>query len=155
MRCPFCKPHHDRVVDSRSAADGFTIRRRRQCLGCNRRFTTKERIEETPLRVVKKDGSRVAFDRTKILAGLIKACEKQVVSKDEIEQIVDRVERQCSEAFDREVSTKMIGNLVMGELSELNQVAYVRFASVYREFKDVSQFLDELRPMLEKKQTQA
>jgi len=155
MRCPYCKTDNDRVVDSRSAADGFTIRRRRQCLGCGRRFTTKERVEETPLRVVKKDGARVAFDRDKIFSGLYKACEKRPVTKEQIEEVVDRVERQCAEAFDREVPTKMIGILVMQNLEELDQVAYVRFASVYREFKDVSQFLDELRPLLDKRSPNA
>ncbi len=151
MRCPYCKADNDRVVDSRSSADGFTIRRRRQCQACQRRFTTYEKIEETPLRVVKKDGSRVPFDRHKILAGLYKACEKRPVSKERIEEVADKVERQCGEAFDREVPTQMIGRLVMEVLRDLDQVAYVRFASVYREFKDVSQFLEELRPMLEKK----
>lgn len=152
MRCPYCKTDNDRVVDSRSSADAYTIRRRRECLGCGRRFTTKERVEETPLRVVKKDGSRVPFERRNILNGLFRACEKRPVSKELIEAVADRVERQCAEAFDREVPTSLVGNLVMNELRELDQVAYVRFASVYREFKDVSQFLDELRPMLEKRQ---
>lgn len=150
MRCPFCKSDNDRVVDSRSSADGFTIRRRRECLGCGRRFTTKERVEETPLRVVKKDQTRVPFDREKIQKGLLTSCEKTPVSREMIEALVDRVERKCSEAFDQEVPTTVIGNLVMQELRELDQVAYVRFASVYREFKDASQFLEELRPMLEK-----
>ena len=150
MRCPHCKADNDRVVDSRSSADGFSIRRRRQCLACGRRFTTYEKVEATPLRVVKKDGARVPFDREKIRAGLFKACEKRPISKDQIESMVDRVERQCSEAFDREVPTSMIGNLVMMELRNLDQVAYVRFASVHREFKDATQFLEELRPLLEK-----
>ena len=138
------------MVDSRSSADGFTIRRRRQCAACGRRFTTYEKVEATPLRVVKKDGSRVSFDRDRIRDGLFRACHKRPVSKEQIEAIVDRVERQCSEAFDREVPAAMIGNLVMMELRSQDQVAYVRFASVYREFKDVTQFLEELRPMLEK-----
>ena len=148
MRCPYCRTDNDRVVDSRSAADGFTIRRRRQCLGCGRRFTTKERVEETPLRVVKKDGTRVAFDRQKILTGLYKACEKRPVSKEQIEEVVDRVERQCGEAFDREAPTKMIGNLVMRNLEELDQVAYVRFASVYRRFEDIDAFMEELDTLI-------
>ncbi|MCA8969904.1 MAG: transcriptional repressor NrdR [Planctomycetes bacterium] len=151
MRCPYCKTDNDRVIDSRSSSDGLSIRRRRQCLGCSRRFTTYERVESTPMRVVKKDGMRLPFDRDKIRNGLFKACEKRPVSKEQIETIVDRVERQCSEAFDNEVPTSMIGNLVMLELRNLDQVAYVRFASVYREFKDASQFLEELRPLIEKK----
>ncbi|MEZ5988132.1 MAG: transcriptional regulator NrdR [Planctomycetota bacterium] len=150
MRCPYCKTDNDRVVDSRSSADGFTIRRRRECLSCARRFTTKERVEEVPLRVVKKDGTRAPFDRDKILRGLHRACEKTPVTQEMVESLVDRVERKCSEAFDNEVSTNLVGNLVMEELRTLNQVAYVRFASVYREFQEPSQFLDTLRPILEK-----
>ena len=128
---------------SRFAVDG-------NVWGCGRRFTTKERVEETPLRVVKKDQTRVPFERDKILRGLLTSCEKTPVSREKIEALVDRVERKGSEAFDQEVPTTVIGNLVMQELRELDQVAYVRFASVYREFKDASQFLEELRPMLEK-----
>jgi transcriptional repressor NrdR len=150
LRCPYCKADNDRVVDSRASADGFTIRRRRLCQSCNRRFTTYEKVEQSQLRVVKKDGTRVPFDRAKILSGIFRACEKRPVSKEEIENCVDRIERQCADAFDKEVPASMIGNLVMHELRELDQVAYVRFASVYREFKDVGQFLDELRPMLER-----
>ena len=151
MRCPFCKQNNDRVIDSRSSSEGYAIRRRRECSDCGRRFTTYERIEETPLRVVKKDNSRVPFDRNRILQGLLKACEKRPVSSEQLDQVVDRVERQCMEAFDKEVPSKVIGNLIMQELRHLDQVAYVRFASVYREFKDVSQFLEELKPMLEKR----
>ncbi|PIE21908.1 MAG: transcriptional regulator NrdR [Planctomycetota bacterium] len=151
MRCPYCKADNDRVVDSRASADGFTIRRRRLCNSCDRRFTTYEKVEQAQMRVVKKDGTRVPFDRSKILSGIFRACEKRPVSKQEIEDCVDRIERQCADAFDKEVPSSMIGNLVMHELRELDQVAYVRFASVYREFKDVGQFLDELRPMLERK----
>jgi len=150
VRCPFCKQDHDRVIDSRSSGDGYAIRRRRECLDCNRRFTTYERMEETPLRVVKKDGSRVPFDRNKILQGLLKACEKRPVALEGLDEIVTRIERKLGEIFEREVGSKFIGKLVMDELKDLDQVAYVRFASVYREFKDVSQFLDELKPMLEK-----
>lgn len=151
MRCPYCKADNDRVIDSRASADGFAIRRRRVCLDCDRRYTTYERAESTPLRVVKKSGERVEFDRSKILNGLLRACEKRPVSTEQLDAIADRVERQCMEAFDKEVPSKVIGNLIMQELRQLDQVAYVRFASVYREFKDVSQFLDELKPMLEKK----
>jgi len=150
VRCPYCKQDDDRVIDSRSSADGFSIRRRRECVECSRRFTTYERMEETPLRVVKKEGSRVPFDRNKIFQGLLKACEKRPVSLERIEEVTARIERQLAEMFDREVSSKYIGQLVMDELKQLDQVAYVRFASVYREFKDIAQFLDELKPMLEK-----
>ncbi|MAW59437.1 MAG: transcriptional regulator NrdR [Planctomycetes bacterium] len=149
MRCPYCKADNGRVIDSRSSADGFSIRRRRECLDCGRRFTTYERMEETPLRVVKKDGSRVPFDRSQILKGLLKACEKRPVSLEDLEQITTRIERALTEMFDREVGSKYIGQLVMDELKGLDQVAYVRFASVYREFKDVEQFVEELRPFLE------
>jgi transcriptional repressor NrdR len=151
MRCPYCKADNDRVIDSRASADGFAIRRRRLCLDCDRRYTTYERVETAPLRVVKKNGDRVDFDRTKVLGGLRKACEKRPVTSEQLEAITDRIERQCLEAFDKEVPSKVIGNLIMQELRQLDQVAYVRFASVYREFKDVSQFLDELKPMLEKR----
>lgn len=151
MRCPYCKADNDRVIDSRASADGFAIRRRRACLDCDRRYTTYERVETAPLRVVKKNGERVEFSREKILDGVLKACEKRSVSTERANELVDGVERQCMEAFDKEVPTKVIGNLIMQELRQLDQVAYVRFASVYREFKDVSQFLDELKPMLEKR----
>ncbi|TAH38688.1 MAG: transcriptional repressor NrdR [Planctomycetota bacterium] len=150
MRCPYCKNDNDRVIDSRSSTDGFAIRRRRECMECGRRFTTYERTEEAPLRVVKKDGSRVPFDRNKILKGLLKACEKRPVSLEALEEITSRIERRLSEEYDREVPSKIIGQLVMDELRKLDQVAYVRFASVYREFKDVSQFLEELKPLIEK-----
>jgi transcriptional repressor NrdR len=151
MRCPFCKEDKDRVVDSRSSRDGFIIRRRRECLQCQRRFTTYERIEETPLRVVKKDSSRVPFSRTKILNGLVKACEKRPVSVNILEDITTQIEIEIHEMFDKEVRSKFIGELVMNKLKALDQVAYVRFASVYREFKDVSEFLEELKPMMEKR----
>jgi len=151
MRCPYCKADNDRVIDSRASADGFAIRRRRVCADCGRRYTTYERVETAPLRVVKKNGERVAFERQKLLGGMMRACEKRPVSQEQLEAIADRVERQCLEAFDKEVPSKVIGNLIVTELRQLDQVAYVRFASVYREFKDVSQFLDELKPMLEKR----
>ncbi len=150
MRCPYCSTDNDRVIDSRSAADGFSIRRRRECIDCGRRFTTYERMEETPLRVVKKDGSRVPFDRGQILKGMLKACEKRPVSMEDLEKITATIERKLTEMFDREVGSKYIGQLVMEALKKLDQVAYVRFASVYREFKDVQQFVNELRPFLEK-----
>ena len=149
MKCPKCAKDDDRVVDSRTSADGSVIRRRRECLGCFMRFTTYERIEESPLRVVKKNGERVRFDRDRILQGMLRACEKLPVSIEQIEDAVLRVEARCQGDHDREVQSSVIGSLVMDELRELSQVAYVRFASVYREFRDVNQFLDELRPMLD------
>jgi len=148
MRCPYCNANNDRVVDSRTSSDAFMIRRRRECLECSKRFTTYERSEETPLRVVKKDGSREPFDRQKIIRGMLKACEKRPISNDRIEESVHAIESQLCEMFDKEVASKFIGRLVMDQLKEIDQVAYVRFASVYREFRDVYQFLDELRPLL-------
>jgi transcriptional repressor NrdR len=149
MRCPYCKTDNDRVIDSRSSADAFSIRRRRECMECSRRFTTYERMEETPLRVVKKDGSRVPFDRSQILKGMLKACEKRPVGLEQLEDITAAIERKLTEMFDREVGSKYIGQLVMDSLQDLDQVAYVRFASVYREFKDIEQFMEELKPFLE------
>lgn len=149
MRCPRCKTDNDRVVDSRASGDGRAIRRRRECLGCFLRYTTYERIETTPLRVIKKNGERVRFERERILAGMLRACEKLNVPLDELEAAAARVEARCQEEYDREVPSTVIGSLVMEELRQLDHVAYVRFASVYREFKDVSQFMDELRPILE------
>ena len=150
MRCPSCKSDNDRVVDSRSSREGAVIRRRRECLGCSRRYTTYEQIEEAQLRVVKKDGTRIPFDRNKILAGLLKACEKRPVSMGTLEDTTAGIERELLEKYEREVPSKEIGELVITALRELDQVAYVRFASVYREFRDVAQFLEELRPMLER-----
>ena len=150
MKCPFCKVDDDRVVDSRASSDGFAIRRRRECTSCNRRYTTYERIEESPLRVVKKDDRREPFDRRKILSGLLKACEKRPVSLEALEQITETIEGKVLETFEREVPSTYIGQLVMSELRRLDQVAYVRFASVYREFKDIHEFMEELRPMIER-----
>ena len=149
MKCPRCGADDDRVVDSRTSADGNVIRRRRECLACFMRFTTYERIEESPLRVIKKSGERVRFDRDRILQGILRACEKLPVSMKAIEDAVTRVEARCQGEYDREVPSSVIGSLVMDELRKLDQVAYVRFASVYREFKDVNQFLDELKPILD------
>ena len=151
MKCPRCSEDDDRVVDSRTSADGNVIRRRRECLQCFMRFTTYERVEESPLRVIKKSGERVRFDRDRILQGMLRACEKLAVSMKDIEEAAARVESKCQGDYDREVSSSVIGSLVMDELRNLNQVAYVRFASVYREFKDVNQFLDELKPILDPK----
>lgn len=152
MKCLRCKKDNDRVVDSRASADGSVIRRRRECLECFLRTTTYERIEETQLRVVKKNGERVRFERERVLAGMMRACEKLPIPVKELEEAAARVETSCQEQYDREVSSSVIGALVMEELRNLNQVAYVRFASVYREFKDVSQFLDELKPILESRE---
>lgn len=148
MKCPYCKTNNDKVIDSRTSGDAYVVRRRRECLECGKRFTTYEKVEETPLRVIKKDASRDSFDRVKILRGVMKACEKRTVSTDRLEEMVNRIEAQLYEMFDKEVSSKFIGRLVMDELKDIDQVAYVRFASVYREFKDINQFLDELKPLL-------
>ena len=149
MRCPFCRQDHDKVIDSRASGEGAIIRRRRECLECGRRFTTYERIEVLPLRVVKKDGHRTKFDRTKIMSGLIRACEKRPVPTETLERIVMEIENEIYNRFDKEVTSRHIGRLVMRKLRGLDKVAYVRFASVYREFKDVSEFVDEVKPMLD------
>lgn len=148
MRCPFCKVDDDRVVDSRASNDGFAIRRRRECVACDRRYTTYERIEESPLRVVKKDERREPFERRKILLGLLKACEKRPIPISQLEAITERIENKVLEEFDTEVPVTYVGRLVMEELKKIDQVAYVRFASVYREFKDINQFMSELKDML-------
>ncbi|HET8761154.1 MAG TPA: transcriptional regulator NrdR [Nitrospiria bacterium] len=148
MRCPFCAEQEDRVVDSRVNRDGLMIRRRRECLGCQRRYTTYERVEEILPAVVKKDGRREPFDRAKILHGLKKACEKRPVPVSVLEDIADRVEKRVQEMGEAEVASRVIGEEVMAQLHQVDQVAYVRFASVYREFKDVTQFLDELTTLL-------
>ena len=148
MKCPFCGHHEDKVVDSRASSDGASIRRRRECLDCGKRFTTYEHVEEQPLMVVKKDGRREPFDRHKLLAGLVKACEKRPVSMDDLEQLVDELERELSQQFEREVPSREVGERVMKKLHALDPVAYVRFASVYREFKDVEQFMRELKDLL-------
>ncbi len=148
MRCPFCAEQEDRVVDSRVNRDGLMIRRRRECLGCQRRYTTYERVEETLPAVVKKDGRREPFDRGKMLHGLKKACEKRPVPVSVLDDIADRVEKRVQEMGEAEVSSRVIGEEVMTQLHHVDQVAYVRFASVYREFKDVTQFLDELTTLL-------
>jgi transcriptional repressor NrdR len=148
MRCPFCKVDDDKVIDSRASSDGFAIRRRRECIACERRFTTYERIEESPLRVVKKDERREPFERRKILLGLIKACEKRPIPIATLEEITERIENKVLEEYDGEVPVSYIGELVMHELKEVDQVAYVRFASVYREFEDITEFFDALQTML-------
>lgn len=151
MRCPFCGHLEDKVVDSREAKIGDTIRRRRECVGCARRFTTYERIDEIPYMVVKKDGRREKFDRQKLLAGLLKACEKRPVPMNKLEQIVNEAESLVAEATDRERPSPEVGELVMNRLKKLDKVAYVRFASVYLDFKDVREFMDELKDLLKAK----
>lgn len=148
MKCPFCNADRDRVVDSRESKNGRTIRRRRECLTCTRRYTTYERVEEIPYLVVKRDGSRIDFDRNKLALGLRKACEKRPVPAKSLDRIVDGVEQLLHESEDREITTEEIGRLVMAELRELDQVAYVRFASVYRRFEDVDAFMTELKDLL-------
>ncbi len=148
MKCPFCSHLDDKVIDSREARTGDLIRRRRECLKCGRRFTTYERIDEIPYMVIKKDGRREKFDRQKILQGLLKACEKRPVPVSKLETIVDQAEAFVSESSDRERTTTEIGGLLMGQLKKLDKVAYVRFASVYSDFKDVKEFMDELKGLL-------
>lgn len=148
MKCPYCRVDNDRVIDSRISQDGFAIRRRRECLGCRRRYTTYERVEEPALRVVKKDDVREPFDREKLKRGLASACWKRPVSDEQIERIVEAIEHDIYDNFDAEVHSQYLGELAMSHLRDLDQVAFVRFASVYREFKDVRDFVEELEPML-------
>jgi transcriptional repressor NrdR len=155
MRCPFCRHRGNRVVDSRLASDGAMIRRRRMCTSCKRRFTTYERVEESTPMVVKKDGRREPFDRSKIVAGLKRACEKRPVSMELIEQIAGRIETSMTEQGEREVSSNAIGSAVMNELHKLDQVAYVRFASVYRSFKDIDEFMHELEDLIKQRKEPA
>ncbi len=148
MKCPFCNELKDRVVDSRESRDGMTIRRRRECLSCSRRFTSYEQIEDIPYMVVKNDGTREEFDRQKLLAGLHKACEKRPVPAKALQEVVDVVEQALHEREEREMSTRDIGALIMEGLKALDQVAYVRFASVYRRFEDLDAFMEELNRLV-------
>jgi transcriptional repressor NrdR len=148
MKCPYCNSPDTKVTDSRDTDDGTSIRRRRQCLACGRRFTTYETVEETQIRVIKKNGSRELFDRAKIRNGIIRACEKRNITSAQIEEVVNRIEKKIRNGLDPEVSTETIGRLVMDELKDLDQVAYVRFASVYREFKDIGSFMSELEALM-------
>ena len=150
MKCPFCGAKEDKVIDSREATDAGSIRRRRECVKCQRRYTTYERLEESPLSVVKRDSRREPFDRKKILAGVLKACEKRPIPTERIEALVDEFEREIHQEFEKEVSSIEIGERLMQRLQALDEVAYVRFASVYRSFKDLNQFLKELRELLNK-----
>lgn len=152
MKCPYCAHLGDKVVDSRESKEGEAIRRRRECLGCGRRFTSYERIDEIPYMVVKKDGSRERFERQKLIAGLLKACEKRPVTVSALEAIADKVEANLQERPDREIATVEIGQFVMQELKRLDKVAYVRFASVYRHFRDIGEFMSELKGLLDAKE---
>jgi transcriptional repressor NrdR len=151
VKCPFCNHLHDKVVDSRESKEGDAIRRRRECLACERRFTTYERIDEVPYMVVKKDGRREKFDRQKVLGGLLKACEKRPVSMTKLSDLVNRVESKVSDSPDREISTTEIGEFLMESLRELDKIAYVRFASVYRDFQDEEAFFNELKLLMRQK----
>ncbi|MDO8795176.1 MAG: transcriptional regulator NrdR [Vicinamibacterales bacterium] len=152
MKCPFCNHLGDKVVDSRESKEGEVIRRRRECLGCGRRFTSYERIDEIPYMVVKKDGSRERFERQKLIAGLLKACEKRPVSVAALEGVADRIEGVLQERPDKEMTTVEVGAIVMDELKQLDKVAYVRFASVYRHFRDIGEFMSELKDLLSTKE---
>jgi len=151
MRCPFCKKEDSRVIDSRSADEGNSIRRRRECTGCGRRFTTYEVVEKMPLMVIKSDGRRVVFDRDKLLKGLVRSCDKRDIPAEEIVTLTDEIEREIRNTMDREVTTKHIGELVMEHLKDFDEVAYIRFASVYRKFADISMFKEELEELLREK----
>ena len=151
MRCPFCGDFESKVVDSRRSEEGDSIRRRRECISCQRRFTTYETVESLPMIVVKKDNSRQSFDRNKVLNGMVRACEKRPVPMAELERAADEIEQIIQNSLDREVSTSLIGELVMERLKPLDEVSYVRFASVYRQFKDINSFMQELNKILAEK----
>jgi len=148
MRCPYCANKNDSVIDSRVAKNGSSVRRRRECIKCGRRFTTYEYVERVPLMVIKKDSRREHFDRQKLMNGILKACEKRPVSVERMEKLVDDIERNLEKHYEREVRSKEIGELVMKSLHDLDEIAYVRFASVYRQFRDVGQFVKELKKFL-------
>ncbi len=154
MKCPYCGEIESKVIDSRPADDGERIRRRRECLTCGKRFTTYEIVETVPLMVIKKDKSREAFDRQKLLSGLVRACEKRPVPYGVLEKAVDNIEQALLNSYDREISSMYIGELAMQELKRIDEVAYVRFASVYRQFSDINTFMDELKELLNKKRTE-
>ena len=151
MKCPYCTHLGDKVVDSRESKEGEAIRRRRECLECGKRFTSYERIDEIPYMVVKKDGSRERFERQKLVAGLLRACEKRPVSMAALEAVADRVEGSLQERPEKEIATADVGGFVMEELKKLDKVAYVRFASVYRDFRDIGEFMNELKDLLNPK----
>ena len=151
MKCPYCGDQDSKVVDSRHSEDGVSIRRRRECLSCGKRFTTYETVESLPIVVVKKDGSRQSFDRSKIFNGMVRACEKRPVAMADLEHAVDEIEQTIQNSLEREIRTSDIGELVMERLKPLDEVAYVRFASVYRQFKDINTFMEELNKILQEK----
>jgi len=151
MKCPFCAHAENKVTDSRETSENMAVRRRRECLNCGKRFTTYEYVEKTPLMVIKKDGRREPFNHQKILGGLLKACEKRPISVEKLEKIANAVEAELQKKFEQELESHFIGELVMEKLAQLDDVAYVRFASVYRQFKDVNQFMRELRDVFNKK----
>ena len=151
MKCPYCSFEESKVIDSRSADDGERIRRRRECLNCGKRFTTHEVIESVPIIVVKRDKSREVFDRNKLTAGILRACEKRPVSLTQIEEMVNNIEARIQSSLDREITTMQIGELAMEEIKKVDEVSYVRFASVYRQFKDINTFMDELNKLLTEK----
>ena len=153
MNCPFCGHREDKVIDSRESKEGEIVRRRRECLGCTRRFTTYERIDEIPYMVIKKDGRREKFDRQKVMNGLLRACEKRPIGMSKLAEIIDVVESWLAETPDRELSTTEIGEMLMDRLVALDKIAYVRFASVYRDFQDVEAFLKELKEMMRHKRS--
>jgi transcriptional repressor NrdR len=151
MNCPFCSHYESKVVDSRPTDEGQAIRRRRECMACSKRFTTYEKVDEIPLIVVKKNGNREPYNRNKVLNGVIRSCEKRPVSLKDIEQLVDGIEKQIYNTMEREITTELIGNLVIDKIKDLDEVAYVRFASVYREFKDINTFMNEVKKILSEK----
>jgi len=153
MKCPFCSHLEDKVVDSRETREGDTIRRRRECLACERRFTTYERIDEVPYMVVKKDGRREKFERQKVLGGLLRACEKRPISMSKLSELVNKVEAKVSDSPDREISTTEVGEYLMDSLRDMDKIAYVRFASVYRDFQDEQAFFNELKNLMRQKLT--
>ncbi|NLV76278.1 MAG: transcriptional repressor NrdR [Tissierellia bacterium] len=148
MRCPFCNYYESKVIDSRPTDEGQAIRRRRECLKCSKRFTTYEKVEAMPLIIIKKDGTREVYDRNKILNGMLKACEKRPVPLSTIEETVDEIERELYNSMEKEITSQYIGELVMNKLKDIDEVSYVRFASVYRQFKDINTFMDELKKLL-------
>ena len=149
MKCPYCGDVENKVIDSRMTKEGSTVRRRRECLGCTRRFTTYERVEQLPLVLIKKDGRRETFDRNKVLVGMKKACQKRNISINTLEEFVDELERELQEMGEKELPSSVVGERIMTKLHELDDVAYVRFASVYREFKDINDFVAELKELFE------
>jgi transcriptional repressor NrdR len=153
MKCPFCNHIEDKVIDSRESKEADVIRRRRECLRCQKRFTTYERVEEVPYLVVKKDGRREKFDRQKVLSGLLRACEKRPIGMAKLAELVDEVEQTLSESAEREITTTKIGEILTDRLREIDKVAYVRFSSVYRDFQDVEAFVEELKDLLQKKRS--